>query len=230
MNVEHDYEKLLELLNDALAPYEKSVTARAGMIWFEALKHYSLAEVAQGLTAHIANPEKGQFAPKPADVIANIDLTTEALAMAAWAKVDRSVKMVGAYRSIVFDDPIIHVVIVDLGGWIKLCQTNDEKDFGFIGADFRKRYTVYMRHPPDVYPGLLVGLTQLHNESNKLKLPFRQAPALVGNTARAREVLLNGSEEAVQGLAQKQPAIESRRGDRPSLKALLSSVVPPAFQ
>jgi hypothetical protein len=30
---------------------------------------------------------------------------------------------VGAYQSVVFDDPLIHLVLEDLGGWIKICST-----------------------------------------------------------------------------------------------------------
>lgn len=57
-----------ELLSPGKAP---SATAKA--LFFRALGAYSLSDVRRGLDAHIKAPKRGTFAPKPSDVIEQIE-------------------------------------------------------------------------------------------------------------------------------------------------------------
>lgn len=41
-------------------------------IWWESTRDFDLADVRAAMTAHVKNPDRGRFAPKPADVIAAI--------------------------------------------------------------------------------------------------------------------------------------------------------------
>ncbi len=52
------------------------------------------------------NAEAGQFPPKPADLIRFLDGTGESRAMGAWSLVERTLRRIGPYQSLVFDDPI----------------------------------------------------------------------------------------------------------------------------
>jgi hypothetical protein len=60
------------LLTATFEVYGSAVSDTAISIWWSALSAYSLAQVRAGLSAHIKNPERGRFSPKPADVIGEI--------------------------------------------------------------------------------------------------------------------------------------------------------------
>ncbi|MDR0478310.1 MAG: hypothetical protein LBH31_00600 [Burkholderiaceae bacterium] len=42
-------------------------------LWFRALSAYRLADVRAAFDAHLTDPQRGRFAPKPADIIAQLD-------------------------------------------------------------------------------------------------------------------------------------------------------------
>lgn len=52
--------------------YEKSVTANMLSVWFAALQTYPMEAVQSAIQNHITDPERGRFAPKPADIIGRI--------------------------------------------------------------------------------------------------------------------------------------------------------------
>ena len=49
--------------------YDKHISPALLEVWYNALSPCALADVQAALTAHIADPERGQFPPKPADII-----------------------------------------------------------------------------------------------------------------------------------------------------------------
>ena len=56
----------------------------------------------------------------------------------------------------IFDDALIHAVIVDMGGWVRLCEMY-QRDESFKQREFESRYIAYRRHPPQLYPQQLFG-------------------------------------------------------------------------
>lgn len=119
--------------------YGKNISAQLFEIYWWSVQKYSLEEIKRAINLHILNPDIGQFMPKPADLIRNIEGTNEDKALQAWSKVLAAMRTVGAYESIIFDDSIIHVVIEKLGGWIKFCHTSD-KNLPFLFQDFQRCY------------------------------------------------------------------------------------------
>ena len=112
-------------------------------LYFGALLEYPLADVQQGLTAHINNPDSGQFFPKAADVIRALEGSSETRASGAWAKVRHAIERVGHMPSVVFDDAVIHAVVADMGGWVQLSLvTYDE--LPFRERDFLRFYRSYI--------------------------------------------------------------------------------------
>jgi hypothetical protein len=104
------------------------------------------------------NPDNGQFIPKPADLVKLMQGSTADSAMQAWTKLDFAVRCVGVYASVSFDDPIINVVINDMGGWVKF-GTKSVDEWPFVSNEFVKRYRAYKtqnalpRSSPDHLPG-----------------------------------------------------------------------------
>lgn len=53
--------------------YGKEVSAASMRLWWNCLEHYSLAKVQQAFSAHAKDPDRGQWMPKPADIVRQID-------------------------------------------------------------------------------------------------------------------------------------------------------------
>lgn len=188
--LETDKLEFAEIWGAAWAMYGKVVTTQLLSMAFEALRSYSIQEVRIGLTRHIQSPDTGQFTPKPADVIKQIDGNASTRAMIAWNKVDRAVRLIGAWSSVIFDDGLIHRVISDMGGWVQLCKTED-KEYSFKQKEFLARYQTYLvRNSYDQYPKVLSGLSDQHNVRKGLDL---QTPFSVGDSAKALQVYANGA-------------------------------------
>ncbi|HIC7209387.1 hypothetical protein [Burkholderia stabilis] len=67
-----DFDNFARVLDAAYSLHSKSLTADARALFFAALGRYSLAEVRKAMSAHISDPQRGQYPPKPADIIAQL--------------------------------------------------------------------------------------------------------------------------------------------------------------
>lgn len=168
-----------------------------GMYW-QGLQHYDLAAVRQALNRHMQNPDSGQFMPKIADIARMLGGTTQDAALVAWAKVDQAVRRVGNYADVVFDDPLIHRVLHDMGGWIAL-STKTEDEWPFIAKEFENRFRGFrMRNEKPEYPPVLIGIAGAHNRKENHAL---QAPILIGDQAKAKAVMAGGTDKPLIGFA-----------------------------
>jgi hypothetical protein len=145
--------------------YGKTLHENLIDIYWQALKHLEFAEVHAALQAHVQNPDKGQFMPKPADVIEYLQGSSETQALQAWTQVVKALREVGAYRSVIFDDPLIHRVIRDMGGWIALGHSKTS-ELPFLAREFEKRYRALVLHPPADCPHQLTGIYEQQNRLN----------------------------------------------------------------
>lgn len=187
--LETDKHEFAEVWGAAWAMYGKAVSPQLLSIAFESLRAYTIEEVRIGLTRHIQSPDTGQFFPKPADVIKHIDGNSGSRAIVAWNKVDKAIRHVGAWTSVMFDDPIIHRVVADMGGWVALCKV-DDREFPFKQKEFVARYQAYLlRGEHGQYPRLLQGLADHQNLQKGYDM---QAPVAVGDTQGATQVFQHG--------------------------------------
>jgi hypothetical protein len=161
-------------------------------LFYESVKQFGFEAVKKAFSVHIQSPDNGQWMPKPADIVRIISGTSKDNSHVAWSKVKKSISAVGSYETIVFDDPIIHRVIQDMGGWINLCSTSIE-ELPFKGNEFKSRYTAYKGQGeiPD-YPAKLYGICESENTSKNL-LEYIPKPAMVGDPEKAKNVLLIGT-------------------------------------
>lgn len=196
---ESDKKAFAEMMISLGEYYGKSVSqGLIGMYW-QGLKHYDLSAVREALNRHVANPDTGQFMPKIADVSKMLTGTSSDKALNAWAKVDKAVRRVGPYASVAFDDPLIHRVLNDMGGWISL-GTKTEDEWPFVAREFENRYRGFsMRGEVPDYPPVMVGLSEAHNRVNGHKV---QLPMLIGNADKAKEVIALGNEKPMIGFTQ----------------------------
>jgi len=181
--------------------YGKEITKTVGNLYWEALKGYNMKELREAATRHIKNTERGPFFPKISDIVRMLEGTILDHAQAAWSKVDYAVRHVGVYKSVAFDDPIIHRVIADMGGWPMFGQKRDD-EWPFVANEFRQRYHGLKAKGIDgQYPPYLPGNTELENGGNYddawhrergLPLP---TPISIGDSAACRLVISGGSDK-----------------------------------
>jgi hypothetical protein len=180
--------------------YGKEVSEHGLGIWWESMAQFDLDAVRVALGQHCMNPDTGQFCPKPADVVKMMGGTTTDSALLAWAKVDRAVRYQGAYASVAFDDPLIHVVIMEMGGWVQLGTRSTEKEWPFKQSEFVNRYRSYRtRNEVPPYPPRLVGIFDGENASNGFKVSDENL-VLIGDPEAAKRVMIGGAKEQRIGL------------------------------
>lgn len=180
----HEKPEFVELLTQALGFYGQAVSPFAMGVWWQACKGFELADVARALTAHAMDPDRGQFAPKPADLVRVLRGTSADRSLIAWGKVLDAMQRVGAYRTVVFDDSAIHAAVADMGGWPAICRGNAD-ELQFTQRRFCDLHKAYSARPDAAYPARLLGE---HDLANRLAGHASAAPTLVGDPQRAQGV------------------------------------------
>lgn len=187
---EADRESFAVLLTDVMAFYRQDVSPFALSVWWQACQQFDIEQVRKALTAHAMDAERGQWAPKPADLVRMLQGTFTDRSLVAWGKVLDAAQRVGAYESVAFDDPAIHCAIVDLGGWQAVCRT-DMDELPFLQKRFTDAHKAYAARPSLTYPARLAGD---HEQSNALRGMPVVPPVLIGDPAKAAEVQKMGGE------------------------------------
>jgi hypothetical protein len=102
------------------------------------------------------------------------------------------VRSVGTQTDVAFDDPLIHRVIHDMGGWLSL-GSKTEDEWPFVAKEFENRYRGFKARNERVeYPKLLTGL---YNAYNKTKGFALQPVTMIGNPEKVKQVMLAGSDK-----------------------------------
>lgn len=197
--IEKDRKSFFALIANVSAFYRQDFSEFAGRVWWEAMKPFDFAAVGDALNRHCVNPDVGQFMPKPADVVRMLEGSTQDAALVAWAKVDRAMRAVGPYKSVVFDDALVHRVLTEMGSWIAL-SSKEEKEWPFLRNEFVNRYRGYRgRSQVPEYPPVLVGIIEANNSKGGFDI---DPPVLVGDPVIANRVLQGGSARQILGFTQ----------------------------
>lgn len=191
-----DFDQFSTMLQ-AVAEYcGKPLSAGVIAIYWQGLRNLDLDALRHALNAHVQNPDTGQFMPKIADIRRMLGGTTQDAALVAWAKVDQAVRRVGTYADVVFDDPLVHRVLHDMGGWMAL-GTKTEDEWPFVAREFENRYRGYrMRSERPEYQPVLIGIAGAHNRKGGHQL---QPPILIGDTQAAQAVMKGGVDKPLIG-------------------------------
>jgi len=117
-----------------------------------------------------------KYFPKPADFIEILGGKKEDMAARAWIKVVDTIRQIGNYQSVQFDDPVIHSVFKFWGGWGVTADWK-ESDLKWKQKEFEKLYTVMASGKK--HPSYLPGTTEIqndahgyHDEPNIVKIGF----------------------------------------------------------
>lgn len=178
------------MLTDLHAYYGKDSSRFVLDVWWSTFENFSLEQVQSAINVHVKDPDAGRFMPKVADLVRVLSGTFTDRALIAWGKVYEAIGRVGAYRSVVFDDPAIHAVVEDLGGWVKLCRM-PISEMGYVQHRFCETHRAYVGRGTFPYPCVLGGDVDPAGYLMRGLQPPK--PVLVGNPAQARRVLEQGS-------------------------------------
>lgn len=190
----NDFDRFAEMLNSVGEMYGKQVSSTMMGMYFKALEEYDIRDLQRAFNLHVRNPDNGMFFPKPADLVRMMGGDTGTQSGIAWSKVIETVRRVGAYSSVAFDDSIIHRVVTDMGGWPKLCEMK-EAETPFVAKDFERRYQGYAMRRAGLDAGhepILIGITDALNS----KYGITPQPVLVGNSQAALATIRLGKEGA----------------------------------
>lgn len=202
MNIE-DKPQFFKLIANVCAFYRQDFSEFAGSVWWQAMQPFDFAAVADALNRHCINPDSGQFMPKPADAMRMLKGSSLDSAMIAWSWVDKGIREVGTYESVVFHDALIHRVIADMGGWISL-GTKTEDEWPFVAKEFQNRYKGYSsRNERPEYQKRLLGMAEAQNKQLGFKT---MPPRLIGDPDRARLVHQQGADPAARPIARLEDA------------------------
>lgn len=196
-----DYERFLTVLTGVADYYVKELSAGVIELYWQGLQAYEIQAVEKAFWDHTQNPDNGQFMPKIADITRAMQGRTQDQASIAWSKVDRAVRVVGTYQDVVFDDPLIHRVISDMGGWIEF-GTLTEEEWPFVARNFETRYRGYKIQgaQPDYAP-VLLGMANASNQQEGMR---QNPPILIGDQNRAKATMLGGTNKP---LLEMRPAV-----------------------
>ncbi len=156
--------EFMKLLISTADLYKQELSSDVVELWWNSLKSFGLNRVRQAFSKHIQDPAKGEWMPKPANIIAKLKGSPERSALLAWTEVEEAVSKVGRYETVQFADPVINAVIRNLGGWISLCDQN--LDEPWTQKEFERRYLAYS----EIGAGLnepLPGLLRIQNRGHR---------------------------------------------------------------
>ena len=195
--------------------YSKPFTPTAIDMYWSVLKAFKYEEVDQAVRLHLENPDVGRFLPKPADIIMAIEGSPQNQALRAWTKAISTSQRIGVYASVAFDDPLIHAVVYDMGGWRVICAIKDE-ELPFIKREFQERYRGYVSKKPLRHPKYLTGIIEHQNSIGGYNY---DPPILIGDKEKAKQVIATGTQQTIFGDALPAPIILRNPGFMKNLKA-----------
>jgi len=182
----NDRKNFVTLITGIADYYSKELSITSIGLYWEGLKQYDYPAIERALWQHTQNPDSGQFMPKIADVTKVLQGRTEDQAQLAWSKVDGAVRRIGVWADVAFDDPVIHRVLHDMGGWVRI-NSHDDDSWPFVAKEFITRYRGFrISGQVPEYPKYLLGTASTHNTAEGLAKPCVR---LVGDQAAAVQVI-----------------------------------------
>ncbi len=115
----NDRDKLtfIKLWTAAWANYGQKIDPLGAGLAFSVLssKGFTFDQIKAGIALYCTNP-RNSYGPSASALIAELEGDPENAAMLVWPEVERLIHG-GVHNRVIFDDPIIHQVIQDMGGF-----------------------------------------------------------------------------------------------------------------
>jgi len=135
-------------------------------VYFKALNGFEITAIQKAIERMIMERVYPSF-PKPAEIIQEIQGTTEDRATTAWIEFIKTVKRVGTYESVQFSDPVIHSVCEFMGGWTEVGKWL-EAELKWKQKEFERLYSIMSNN--DKHPRYLPGIFESQNGTENTKI------------------------------------------------------------
>jgi len=129
-----DRNRLLKTLAGCYAYYERELSDVAVSVWLADLDQFTPDEIEAAFTRHRRDPQRGQWLPKSADILRQLQGDTAEKQTAAWAHVLGEARRVGMYGCANLTAEQRSAVDA-VGGWAAICHC-DERELGHMQRRF----------------------------------------------------------------------------------------------
>lgn len=179
------FAQVMTALNEVFGDPAKSVTDLKNELYFSALQDLTIEQLNKAVNV-LCNRKTIKTFPLPAEIrdaaIGNLNDMAEAAFEVMWD----TVKRVGSYYSVEFQDGVIAQVVALMGGWEKVCKL--EGEMKWIRKEFCDIYSSLIRRGASHEPQKCIGIAEGHNSVHvgKFARPANEyelsSPVKVGNT------------------------------------------------
>lgn len=123
--------------------YNREITPSLLGMYFEDLADYSIGAILSALRGHRRDPARGQYFPKPSDIIEKLQGGAREQAQQAWPEV---IRLAANSRAAKSQNPITEAVVAQMGGWLRIGKT-DHGQFEWLQKEFVERYQTLSKRP-----------------------------------------------------------------------------------
>lgn len=176
--------KFKEVITTIADNYSKTFTESEIKLWWTIFKPYLVEQFEQAVFQHIADPDSGMFAPKPANIIRFLKPTEKQLerlsndrAEIAWIEVEKKISSVGAYGSLKMEDKQALAAVESLGSWRDLCHTPVDK-LQWKRKQFIDAYNNFERSDVNMLPERISGLVAIEKRKRERKQGIENIAAI----------------------------------------------------
>jgi len=134
-----DFKEFSKHLTGIAETLDASLSSVKVQIYFQALEDISIGDIKKAL-GFISRTSK--FFPKPVEIREAVFGKLEDRALVAVELISEARRSISGYASVCFEDPIIHVLIENFGGWEELTALTKE-EWKWVKKDFIKQYPVF---------------------------------------------------------------------------------------
>jgi len=156
-----NHELFMQYFTGLCERYDKQATVALCDIYYMALEDLNDEQLKKSVSNVLRSREYSSM-PSPAELRGE-DIENDALL--ALDKMEKAIERYGLYRSVRFDDPVIHMVVRSMGGWPAICRKEGEEgeDWTWRRKEFVKLYRAFAMSPRAECPVTLIGLAESEN-------------------------------------------------------------------
>lgn len=182
--------------------FEREATEALLDIYYSAMSELSDEQFKQGI-ASVVRGKKFNKLPLPGDIV-DACSGGQSVALLALNKAEHAIEKHGSYTSVVFDDPVIHMVVSAMGGWPKFCCPSaygDDQEWHWKQKEFIALYETFSKNPRANCPLQLSGISDTQNAADGRFEKFISRPVIIGDERKVIEWQANHKKELEGGVA-----------------------------